>query len=159
MPRGDANCVGNWLGNRLVKRSRSNGERASFCPISRRDVADADKWIMSRFVPGWSWEHELTRARRRPRRVEAAIYAEVQDGSPVLCALTSGSHQQWACCCLHSPAQPSARTQPFEGAGCKSGDSASQILRRRVWLHCGFTAASYPGTGFLLEGTWPSSRS
>nr|WP_315595533.1 hypothetical protein [uncultured Cupriavidus sp.] len=66
------------------------GIRVAFRPISRRDVADADKWIVGGFIPGWSWERELTRARRRPRRVEAAVYAEGTEGPPVLCALILG---------------------------------------------------------------------
>lgn len=66
------------------------GLQVSFRPISRRDVSDAEKWIVGGFIPGWSWDRELTRARRRPRRVEAAVYAEVPGSPPALCGLILG---------------------------------------------------------------------
>ena len=66
------------------------GLRVVFRSISRGDVADADKWTVGGFIPGWSWERELTLARRRPRRVEAAVHAEVPGAVPSLCALILG---------------------------------------------------------------------
>jgi hypothetical protein len=62
----------------------------SFRPIHRHDVAQADRWTFGTFVPGWSWERELTRARRRPRRIEAAVYTRGADGSGQLAGLVLG---------------------------------------------------------------------
>ncbi|WP_083384866.1 hypothetical protein [Cupriavidus sp. USMAHM13] len=66
------------------------GLQVTFRPISRRDVLDADKWTLDGFIPGWSWDRELTRARRRPRRVEAAVYSEAPGAPPILCGLILG---------------------------------------------------------------------
>jgi hypothetical protein len=70
--------------------AEEEGVQVSFRPIGRRDIVDADQWTVGEFVPGWLWAKEVTRARRRPRRVEAAVYAERTDGPAVLCGLILG---------------------------------------------------------------------
>ena len=66
------------------------GVTVRFRPIGRTDVDAADRWTFGGYAPGWLWSRELTRARRRPRRVEAAVYAELPDHTHVLCGLILG---------------------------------------------------------------------
>ncbi|MGH1507349.1 hypothetical protein [Ralstonia solanacearum] len=66
------------------------GVTVRFRPIGRADVDAADRWTFEGYAPGWLWSREVARARRRPRRVEAAVYAELPDQSQVLCGLILG---------------------------------------------------------------------
>lgn len=66
------------------------GIEVSFRQIGRADVVEADRWTFGGYAPGWLWEKELKRARRRPRRIEAAVYAEPAGQAPVLCGLILG---------------------------------------------------------------------
>lgn len=51
----------------------------------------ADQWRYAHDrIPGWSWSREVRKFHRRPRRVEAAIWATYNNQPPRLCGLVLG---------------------------------------------------------------------
>lgn len=67
-----------------------SGIYVRFRPISSQDIELADQWNVGDYGIGWSWEKEVMRARRRTRRLEAAIESDPTNGEPTVCGLFLG---------------------------------------------------------------------
>ncbi|MDH0342104.1 hypothetical protein [Chromobacterium haemolyticum] len=69
-------------------------QKVLFTSITEETARRADKWVYpperSHHQPGWGWLKELKKFKRRPRRIEAAIWSLDDDGGQVLCGLVLG---------------------------------------------------------------------